>query len=166
MRHVGEFELLTSPIRQSCLLLCATLSVAACLKAPTPPAPSQLTVAKPPVDVVQISSRELTAAGFEITTTDPANGIVVAKRLRTPTAHAGDVACKYQKGSIADKRAESTLIVTVNARSATGGSEVQISSTVQTDLSNMPPPFKAGVSDSDCASSGVVEKRIADALRA
>ena len=137
----------------------------ACLKAPPPPAPSQLTVAKPTSEVVQIASRELAAAGLEITNTDAAAGLVVARRARTPSAHGGDVTCRYQKGSIADERAEATLVVTVNARPSNTGSDVQITSTVRTDRSNLPSPFKAGPNDVDCVSSGSIEKRLADALR-
>lgn len=146
----------------SALLVAST----SCMKAPLPPAPEQLTVTKSPGEATQIAARELTAAGFEITTSDAANGTVVATRLRTPEAHAGDVACKFQKGSIHDRRADATLVVTVNARPAADGSQVQISSVVRTDLSRVPPPFaKEGTNETDCVSAGAVEKRVAAALR-
>jgi hypothetical protein len=150
--------------RTLAVALCVALG--ACLKAPAPPAPAQLTTSRSPADVVQIASRELTAAGFEIASSDAATGTVVAQRVRTPNAHQADVKCSYQRGSIADERAQASFVVKVNARQAgTSGSEVQITSSVQSDRSTLPAPFKTGPNDKDCVSSGVIEKRVADALQ-
>ena len=152
--------------RRRTLALVVCTALGACLKAPEPPAPAQLTTTRSPGEVVQIASRELTAAGFEIASTDAATGAVVARRVRTPNAHQTDVKCSFQRGSIADERAEASFVVRVNARQeSTGGSQVEITSSVRTDRSNLPAPFKTGPNDKDCVSTGAIEKRVADALR-
>lgn len=149
----------------SCTLV--LIALAACVPpAPEPIAPTQLHVTHTPAEVVQTATRELAAAGFEVSVSDAAGGTVVAKRVRAPDEQGEDVKCKYAHGSIAGKGAEATLTTNVTARPASGGSDVQISSFVRTDFSRLPGIFaNQPANDKDCVSSGAIEKKIADALK-
>jgi hypothetical protein len=151
--------------RQSLAVFALALS-SGCMKAPPPPQPTQLHVARPPAEVVRTATRELTQAGFQIDSSDANTGTVVAHRTRTPQEHGGDVTCKYQQGSLFATRAQSTLATAVTARpGASGGSDVGVTSIVHMDFSNMPGQFRAKPNDTDCVSSGVIEKRLVAALQ-
>lgn len=145
--------------------LLALTALAACLTPPPQLAPSQLHVAHTPAEVVQITTRELTLAGFEIAVSDANAGTVVGKRAKTPDEQGADMVCEYKHGSMASGESRATLTESVSAKTApSGGSDVVINSTVTMDFSNMPPMFRGGFKDSDCASSGAVEKKLAAAL--
>lgn len=146
----------------------ATLALDGCVPPkPAPVAPTQLRVARTPTEVVQVATRELATAGFAITVSDAAAGTVVARRVRTPDAHGADVTCQYKHGSMAATGAEATMTVNVSAKAASSfGSDVLVVSSVHNDFSKLPGIYaQQASSDDECVSSGVIEKRIAEALR-
>jgi hypothetical protein len=63
--------------------------------------------------------------------------------------------------------AEATMTVNVSAKAASSfGSDVLIVSSVHNDFSKLPGIYaQQASSDDECVSSGVIEKRIAEALR-
>jgi len=135
------------------------------MKAPPAPAPEQLHVDKSPADVVRRAAAEFTAAGFQIAQSDTAAGNVVAQKAGTPDTQTADIACKYQRGSPYGRLARATLVVNVSAKAAGSGSDVVIGSLVHTDFSALPGAFNHAPNDTDCVSSGAIEKRIAAAVR-
>ena len=143
----------------------ALLSIAGCMKAPLAPAPEQLHVDKSPEAIVRAAASEFTAAGFQISQSDTTAGTVVARKAGTPDTQSADITCKYQRGSPYGRLAQTTLVVTVSAKRAAGGSDVVIGSLVHTDFSALPGAFNHAPNDTDCVSSGAIEKRIAAAVR-
>lgn len=142
------------------------LLATACLSAPTTLRPTQLVVRHTPAEVVQTATRELVAAGFEIAVSDATSGTVIAKRLRAPDAHGGDIACTFPHGSPAARQASALMTLSVTARSVGGGTNIVMTPVVRTDYSGMAATLPGQqANDQDCVSSGAIEKRIADALR-
>lgn len=141
------------------------MSIAACMKAPPAPAPEQLHVDRSPAEVVRAAISEFTAAGFQIAQSDTAAGTVVARKGGTPDTRTADVTCKYQRGSPYGRLAQATLVVNLSAKAATNGTDVVIGSIVHTDFSSLPGAFNHAPNDTDCVSSGAIEKRIAAAVR-
>jgi hypothetical protein len=133
---------------------------------PAPLAPTALHSTHRPADVAQIAARELAAANFELTTSDATNGLVVGRRT-SAAAELGDaISCNFKPGSPYASATQTTFTLTVSARPASDGSDIQITSRVHADYTNVPPIFgKRLPSDTDCASSGIVERRIADAIK-
>lgn len=141
------------------------LSAAGCMKAPPAPAPEQLHVDKSPGEIVRAAVSEFTAAGFQISQSDTAAGTVVARKTGSPDTRTAEIACKYQRGSPYGRLAQATLVLALSAKPSTTGSDVVITSVVHTDFSALPGAFNHAPNDTDCVSSGAVEKRIAAALR-
>jgi hypothetical protein len=156
---------------RSRLLGLSALAVTACMPQARPePAPRNvttrtLTTSHRPQDVVQIASRELIAAGFDIATIDPQAGVVTARLTRSPDAHGPLVQCTARPGSIVAESGRTTLIVSVRARPASTGSEVLLSTRAATNYSGA-AGMSGGRPDSetDCVSSGEIEDRILRAL--
>jgi len=147
------------------LSLLSLLAFAACMKAPPAPAPEQLHVDKSPADIIRKATTEFTAAGFQVAQSDTAAGIVVAQKAGTPDTQTEDITCKYQRGSPYGRLARATLVVNLSAKPASSGSDVVIGSLVHTDFSALPGAFNHAPNDTDCVSSGAIEKRIAAAVR-
>ena len=143
----------------------ALLSIAGCMKAPPAPTPEQLHVDKSPAEIVRAAVSEFTAAGFQIAQSDTAAGTVVAQKTGTPDTHTADITCKYQRGSPYGRLAQATLVVKLSTKPGGGGSDVVIGSVVHTDFSALPGAFNHAPNDTDCVSSGAMEKRIAAAIR-
>jgi hypothetical protein len=152
--------------RTQLLIGTLVLSVSCAPPAPTPIAPTQLHSGRTPTEAVQVATRELVAQGFEVSVSDAAAGTVVVKRVRSPDAQGDDITCRYAHGSMAGRGAEATMTVNVSAKAGSSGSDVVLTSLVRTDFSRMPGIFAQQASnDTDCVSSGLVEKQLADALR-
>lgn len=155
-------------MRLSVFALCA---LAACTipQPPTPAAPVALHVARPSSEVAQIAAQQLTLAGFTITQSDATGGIVTAHRRKAQFGNGDYMNCKFPKGSIGGNTMETDLTVSVIARpAASGGSDVQISELVHTSYPGMAGTGLEGATpanDEDCASNGMIEKKIADAIR-
>ena len=151
--HMRKFSVLT------------LLSTAACMKAPPAPAPEQLHVDRAPAEIVRRAISEFTAAGFQIAQSDTSAGTVVARKAGTPDTQTADITCKYQRGSPYGRLAQATLVVNLSARPTATGTDVVIGSLVHTDFSSLPGAFNHAPNDTDCVSSGAIEKRIAAAVR-
>ena len=150
------------------LLLAAAACTMACVSSPPPnaPAPVALTSSKPPSEVIQQAAAQLAAIGFEVTQSDVPSGSLTARRVRTADAHGADVTCRWRRGSMAGALGEAAYTVSVNARQSGNGTAVQIASSIHTDYSKSVGPFSSKpASDTDCVSAGVIEQRLADAVR-
>lgn len=147
------------------LSLLSLLALAACMKAPPAPAPEQLHVSRSPAEVVRMATTEFTAAGFQIALSDSTAGTLLAQKAGTPDTQTADITCKYQRGSPYGRLARATLVVNLSAKPASSGSDVVIGSLVHTDFSALPGAFNHPPNDTDCVSSGAIEKRIAAAVR-
>lgn len=145
--------------------LVAIMLVAGCMKAPQAPAPQQLNVAKSPAEIVRAAISEFTAAGFQVAQSDTTTGTIVAQKSGSPDTQTADITCKYQRGSPYGRLAQATLVVNLSAKPGTAGSDVVIGSIVHTDFSALPGAFNHAANDTDCVSSGAIEKRIAAAVR-
>lgn len=131
-----------------------------------PPAPVALSVARSPGDVVRIAAQTLTSAGFEITTSDEAGGILTARLTRSPETHGDAITCSYDRTSAAGRGGRATYTESIVARSAATGSEVTITPRVVTEYSQLPRLMGVQMTDSetDCVSAGTIERRVAAAL--
>lgn len=144
-----------------CLLLPA-LALSACVSSAPPQAePVSLRSTRSKAEVVQIATRELTAAGFTIAASDTAAGTVTAKREREKRGNFDYITCKFAENSLAETNLMSTVTVTVAAT----GSNVDIRSSVLAAYPNLEDsPLPRSESQTDCASTGVIEKKLAAAL--
>ena len=147
---------------------CVLITIVGC--SPTPPltAPEPVSVksSRSRADVVQVATRELTAAGFEIATSDTTAGTLTATRKRDRRGNYDYITCDFAQNSLAESNLVSTMTVTVSTTSPSGGgSNVQIGSSVLAAYPNLEgTPLPRGDSHSDCVSTGVIEKQIAAAL--
>ena len=83
-----------------------------------PPAPEQLAPVavrstRSRAEIVQVATRELTAAGFEISASDTSAGTVTAKRTREKRGNFDYITCKFAENSLAETNLVSTLTVNV-----------------------------------------------------
>ena len=145
----------------------AILATAACVPAPLEQAaPVALKAPKSKAEAIRIASRELTAAGFEIAASDTSAGTLSAKRTREKRGNFDYISCKFAENSLAETNLESTLTVTVSATGAGSESDVRITSAVLAKYPGLEgSPLPRSESQSDCASTGAIERQIATALR-
>jgi hypothetical protein len=137
-----------------------------------PPPPEQLapvavrsTRSKP--EIVRIATRELTSAGFEISASDSSAGSITAKRTRDKRGNFDYITCKFAESSLAETNLVSTLTVTVAASGSGDASDVQIRGAVLATYPGLEDsPLPRSESQSDCASTGAIEKKIAAAVAA
>lgn len=137
-----------------------------------PPPPEQLapvavrsTRSRP--EIVRIATRELTAAGFEIAASDTSAGSITAKRTREKRGNFDYITCKFAENSLAETNLVSTLTVTVAATGSGSASDVQINGAVLATYPGLEDsPLPRSESQSDCASTGAIEKKIAAAVAA
>jgi hypothetical protein len=147
---------------------CVLIAIVGC--SPTPPltAPEPVSVksSRSRADVVRVATRELTAAGFEIATSDTTAGTLTATRKRDRRGNYDYITCDFAQNSLAESNLVSTMTVTLSTTSPSdGGSNVQIGSSVLAAYPNLEgTPLPRGDSHSDCVSTGVIEKQIAAAL--
>lgn len=148
------------------LIVLAVLACTACV--PTPlvqPEPVSLKSSHSKADVVQMASRELTSAGFEIAASDTAAGTLSAKRTREKRGNYDYITCKFAESSLAETNLEATLTVTVNASGTGASSDVRIGTSVLAKYPNLEgTPLPRSESQSDCVSTGAIEKQLAAAL--
>lgn len=146
------------------LAACGFLFMAGCIPPkPSPLAPSVVRSARGPAEIVQAAAGLLANDGFEIAVSDATGGVVSAKRIRKTPGNSEFVVCRYAKGSVAESNTETSLNVSVTARPG----EAQISSVVKVTA---PGSARDGTgllspSDDDCASTGRIEAKIANAIR-
>ena len=145
----------------------AALLVAGCTQAKLEaPAPVSMKTSHSKAQVVQLASRELTAAGFEVAASDTAAGTLTAKRTRDRRGNYDYIDCDFAENSLAEQNLVSTLTVTVATTSpAAGTNAVEIGASVLATYPGLESsPLPRSESRSDCVSRGVIEKQIATAL--
>ena len=147
---------------------CALGAIVGCTQAPLEaPQPVSLKTARSKPQVVQIASRELTSAGFEISASDTVAGTLSAKRTRDRRGNFDFITCKFAENSLAEQNLVSTLTVTVSATAPPGGAttNVEIGAVVLATYPGLEDsPLPRSESRSDCVSTSAIEKQIATAL--
>ncbi len=149
-----------------CTVIVTVLLSLACVPAPLEqPAPVTTRSTRSRADIVQIASRELTSAGFEISASDSAAGSVTGKRTRDKRGNFDYITCKFAEKSLAEQNLVSTLTVNVSASASGDSSDVQIRGTVLATYPGLEEsPLGRSDSQTDCASTGAIERQIAAAL--
>lgn len=149
------------------VLCCGTLAgIGPCLSPPTSLGPTRLTSSRPPSEVIATATRVLESAGFQVSTSDVTAGSVVATRIRSPEQQGGDLACTFGRGSREATGGTATMTLRVTAQSAGHGSQIVMTAHVRTafpQLASNDSPSRSN--DTDCVSTGAIEKRIADAMQ-
>jgi len=130
------------------------------------PAPVSLKTSHSKARVVQLASRELTAAGFEVATSDTLAGTLTATRTRDRRGNYDYIDCNFAENSLAEQNLVSTLTVTVATTSpGAGTNSVEIGASVLAKYPGLEDsPLPRSESRSDCVSTGTIEKQIAKAL--
>jgi hypothetical protein len=147
--------------------VCVALAVVGCTKTTfEAPAPVTLKTSHSKAQVVQLASRELTAAGFEVATSDTLSGTLTATRTRDRRGNYDYIDCNFAENSLAEQNLVSTMTVTVATTSpGPGTNTVEIGASVLAKYPGMADsPLPRSESRSDCVSTGVIEKQIAKAL--
>jgi hypothetical protein len=144
----------------------------ACAK-PMPTAPVPLALSSPlaPAAAVQRAGAVLVGAGFAVTASDAAAGLLTATNERDATKMAPEISCYYGPDAIAARNTRLLMTVSVSAVPAKGGSAVRLSSRVrQTEGESVAAITRqlggSNHIDDACASTGEIEKRLAAALAA
>ena len=142
------------------------LAATACVPAPLEqPAPVSFKSTKTRADVVQVASRELTAAGFEIAASDTVAGTLTARRTRDKRGNFDYITCKFAENSLAETNLVSTLTVTVAAMGTGSTSDVRVHGAVLATYPGLEgTPLPRSESQTDCASTGAIERQIATAV--
>jgi hypothetical protein len=140
----------------------ALVALMACVPPPPPAAaPRLMRTTLRPERVVQVSAQELAAADFEITLSDAPGGVLQARRVRKNPGNGDYQICRWPKGSLGDTQTRSTLQVSVSAVASNDSSNVRIGAS----MSSIVEVLDGKASDSDCVSNGVIEQRLAAALK-
>jgi len=152
-----------------CLLVIAmslATVVSACTPAPlAEPGPVTLKSARSRAEVVRVATRELTSAGFEIAASDTAAGTLTAKRTRDKRGNYDYIACKFAEASLAETNLVSTLTVTVSATGTGATSDVEVRGSVLATYPGLEgSPLPRSESQTDCVSTGTIERQIGTAL--
>jgi hypothetical protein len=144
----------------------AVLFSTACVPSPLEqPEPVALKTSRSKAEVVQVASRELTAAGFEIAASDTVAGTLSARRTREKRGNFDYITCKFAENSLAETNLESVLTVTVSASGTGATSDVRIGTSVLAKYPNLEgTPLPRSDSQTDCASTGAIERQLAAAL--
>jgi hypothetical protein len=157
-----------SDVRNFARAVIAALAIVGCAKASLEaPAPVSLKTSHSKAQVVQVASRELTSAGFEVAASDTAAGTLTATRTRDRRGNYDYIDCNFAENSLAEQNLVSTLTVTVATTSpATGTTSVEIGASVLAKFPGLEDsPLPRSESRSDCVSTGAIEKQIATALQ-
>ena len=147
-------------------LLWIVASLIGCAPQPLPePEPATLRTSRSKTEIVQVATRELTGAGFEVAASDTAAGTVTAKRTRERRGNFDYITCKFAEASLAETNLVSTLTVTVTTTPSAGASSVNIAASVLATYPGLEDsPLPRSESRTDCVSTGVIEKQIAAAI--
>ena len=130
------------------------------------PAPVSMKTSRSKAQVMQLASRELTSAGFEVATSDTVAGTLTATRTRDRRGNYDYIDCNFAENSLAEQNLVSTLTVTVATTSpGAGTNSVEIGASVLAKYPGLQDsPLPRSESRSDCVSTGAIEKQIAKAL--
>ena len=146
----------------------AVLTIVGCKQASLEaPAPVSMKTSHSKAQVVQLASRELTSAGFEVAASDTVAGTLTAKRTRDRRGNYDYIDCNFAENSLAEQNLVSTLTVTVATTSPGAGiNNVEIGASVLATYPGLESsPLPRSESRSDCVSTGAIEKQIATALQ-
>ncbi len=143
------------------------LSLVACGARRDPPPPEPATVRTPATvpATLQLAAQELVGAGFTITVSDAATGVLTATRARAQAGNNDFLRCVGQSGSAQATNRVSVLTVTVAARAGDAGTSVRIASSTRTTYPNLTGGDAIEPSDTDCVSREVIERRIATVVQ-
>ena len=144
----------------------AMMLVLACAPAPLPaPGPVSLTSARSKASIVDVAKRELTSAGFEIASVDSVAGSLTAKRTRERRGNFDYITCKFAENSLAETQLVSTVTVNVSTASSTDVNRVEIGASVLATYPGLEDsPLPRADSQTDCVSTGAIEKQLATAI--
>ena len=131
------------------------------------PEPVSLHVSDAPRDVVQRAAVALTSAGFRVAQTDEVGNDISASRRSSANGNEPFVTCNnVPRDSGAAANRETTIMIDFSAKPTGGGSDVTIRSNVRTAYPGFDgTPMQMATSDSDCVSTGLMERRLADSIR-
>jgi hypothetical protein len=152
-------------------LMIAQAVTAICLSACVPPPPQQLApiallTTKTPEQVVQAAALEFANDGFQITASDAPSGIMSATRDRPIREHGADVTCIYGPKTLGAALRAVAFTVNVSAvRTDSTGTAVRIVSNLRTHNNGQQGALSVPDNSTDCASSGAIERRIAEAVK-
>jgi hypothetical protein len=144
---------------------CALDAIVGCTPTPplTAPEPVSIKSSRRRADVVQVATRELTSAGFEIATSDTTAGTLTATRKRDRRGNYDYITCDFAENSLAESNLVSTMTVIVSTSPGGNASNnVQIGASVLAAYPSLQgTPLPRSESHTDCVSTGVIEKQIA-----
>jgi len=104
-------------MKQLALKAGSLLLAAACIHPGTPKSvPTAFNTSSDRTEILGLAKKSLTADGFEITSTDPRLGVVIATRVRSGTANAKFVKCAFPGDTITYANIQTTIEVTVRTR--------------------------------------------------
>ena len=148
------------------VFVAAVLFATACVPAPLEQAaPVTLKSSRSKAEVIQAATRELTAAGFEIAASDTAAGTLSARRTREKRGNYDYITCKFAENSLAETNLVSTLTVNVVTTGSGDATDVQVRGNVLATFPGLEgSPLPRSESQTDCASTGVIERQIGNAL--
>jgi hypothetical protein len=143
------------------------LLTGACLATPPrPPEPITLSSSLSAHEAVERATVALASEGFKVIQTDSLAHAIAAARTSLANGNEEYVACELPRNSGGAANRETTVRISVSARPAAGGSEVLIRSTVLTSYPGFDgTPSAIAANEIDCVSKGVMEQRLARALR-
>jgi hypothetical protein len=154
-------------VKNSARAVFAALAIVGCQQSTfEAPGPVSLKTSHSKAQVVQLASKELTAAGFEVSTSDTVAGTLTATRTRDRRGNYDYIDCNFAENSLAEQNLVSTLTVTVATTSpGVGTNNVEIGGSVLAKYPGLADsPLPRSESKSDCVSTGAIEKQIAKAL--
>jgi hypothetical protein len=133
---------------------------------PAPVGPIRVQTTTPPRSILRTAAQQLAAAGFLITAIDS------TARLRAEREHhagefEGDLTCRSATTPAGRASVAPTLILDVAVQPRIdGGSELIVASRVHANYLRLTADPPRPSSDSDCRSTGAVEKQLAESLSA
>ena len=105
-------------------------------------------------------------AGFQVTQVDSVVGGLAASRTRLANGNEEFVSCRLPRNSEGAANRETTLRIAFSATPADAGSDLRIESSVVTSYPGYDgTPMALSTNEDDCISNGIMERRLADALR-
>ena len=151
--------------RSSTPVLLIVLS--ACLTSgPKAPEPVTLRSSQPPREAIRMAALALVTAGFQVTQADSLGDALAASRTSLANGNEVFLTCTLPRNSGAAANRATTLRIAFSAKAADSGSDVLIASSVVTSYPGYDgTPMAMATNESDCTSNGVMEARLAAALR-
>jgi hypothetical protein len=147
-------------------LAIAALSLGCLARPATAPTPLSFHVMHSAREATQTAVLALVNDGFRVTQTDSVGMAVDATRTATYNGNQDFVICQLPKQSAAAANRETALLISFRATPAATGSDVTVSGKVTTTYPGYAnTSMETGPSETDCVSSGTMERRIRAALR-